>query len=138
MENFELISPSIKEIKVRDSLIKFESNFSKYENLGIMRRSFDNPKNLIGFADLVRYIQAINPDILAATEDEITAHIPVELPKIMTIDQFHYESRFSGNPPSAQETFQLIAKVLVTKNSSMLNPTLKPNNHWSNWISGNL
>ena len=42
------------------------------------------------------------------------------------------------NPPSTQETYQLIAKVLVTQDASFWQPKNEPNNHWSNWESGNL
>jgi hypothetical protein len=42
------------------------------------------------------------------------------------------------NPPSKQETFNLIAKVLVTKDVTNWKPTLEPNNSWKNWESGHL
>jgi len=39
---------------------------------------------------------------------------------------------------SNQETFKLISKILLTKDTTYWKPTMKPNNHWSNWESGNL
>ena len=57
----------------------------------------------------------------------------------MTINEFHYESFYKKeNLPSRQECYQLIAKVLVTKDTTKWKPTLKPNNSWKNWSSGNL
>lgn len=138
METFELIAASTKEINVRDTSIIFEPDFSKYENYGIKIRVDENPKKLIGFGDLLRYLNETNPKIIAATEDDIRTHIPVDLPKIMTIEKFHYVSVFDKVLPSKQETFQLIAKVLVSRNSSLWKPTLQANNHWSNWESGGL
>lgn len=87
----------------------------------------------------IRYLNETDSLVISATEDEIKKHIPADLPKIMTINEFHFESVYDkDNPPSTQETYQLIAKVLVTKDTTFWKPTMKPNNHWSNWESGNL
>ncbi|MEO8149572.1 MAG: hypothetical protein ABI723_18175 [Bacteroidia bacterium] len=140
MELFELISSSACEVKIRNSKIKIEHDFSKYESLGIELRDYDNPNNLIGFGDLIRYIHETNPTVINATEEEIEMQIPKDIPKLMTIDQFHFLSAYKkDNPsPSKQETFQLIAKVLVSGDMAFWKPTLKPNNHWTNWESGSL
>ena len=80
-----------------------------------------------------------NPQLLCATETELRRLIPNDLPKIMTINDFHYSSTYDkSNPPSQQETYQLIAKVLTTGDSSHWKPTEKPNNSWKNWESGHL
>lgn len=43
------------------------------------------------------------------------------------------------NRPSSYETWQLIAKVIVTNTPAFYKPTLKPNTHWANWSdSGSL
>ena len=139
MERFELIGSTINEVKVRDVFIPFDNDYRNYEKVGIDVREYDNPKKLIGFGSFIRYIHETNPTLLAATELEIKQHIPMDLPKIMSIDKFHYMSRFDSNTlPSKQETYQLIAKVLVSRDTSFWKPMLKPNNHWSNWESGNL
>jgi hypothetical protein len=57
----------------------------------------------------------------------------------MTINEFHFVSAYNkSKPPSIQETYKLIAKVLLTKDTTNWKPTEKPNNHWTNWESGNL
>jgi len=139
METFELIGQNVKEIKVRDKFIPFDNDCKNYEKLGIKIRDYENPKKLIGFDDLVRYLNETNPSIVSATEENIREHIPKDLPKIMTIKDFHFTSFYDkSNPPSSQETFKLIAKILVTRDSTKWKPTQKPNNHWTNWESGNL
>jgi hypothetical protein len=139
METFELIAPDIKEINVRDQQIPFDNDYKNYEKVGITIRDYDNPKKLIGFADFVRFLNETNPTAISATEQDIRQHIPKDIPKLMTIEQFHFASVYNKeNPPSQQETYQLIAKVLLTNDPSHWKPTLKPNNHWSNWDSGNL
>ena len=139
METFELISKDIENIKVRDKYIPFDSNYQNYEKLGFEVRGFENPNKLIGFGDLIRYWNETNPEIIRATEDDIRQHIPIDIPKLMTISEFHHVSRYNETcPPSIQETYKLIAKVLVTCDTSFWKPTLEPNNSWKNWESGHL
>ena len=40
---------------------------------------------------------------------------------------------WENNRPSSYETWQQIAKVILTNDTSHYNPTLQPNTHWSNW-----
>jgi hypothetical protein len=139
METFELIGQNIKEIKVRDKFIPFDNNYKSYEKVGIKIRGYDNPKKLIAFEDLVRFLNETNPTIISATESDIKQHIPKDMPKLMTINDFHFVSAYDKtNPPSNQETYKLIAKVLLTKDTAYWKPTQKANNHWTNWESGNL
>lgn len=139
METFELIGKNIKEIRIRDKFVSFDNNYKNYEKVGIEIRDYDNPKKLIGFGDLIRYLHETNPILIAATEHDIRKHILNNIPKLLTIDEFHFVSFYEKtNPPSQQETYKLLAKVLTTKNIANWNPTEKPNNSWKNWESGNL
>jgi hypothetical protein len=141
METFEMIGQHIKEIKVRDKYVAFDNDYKHYEKVGIKIRDYDNPKKLIGFEDLVRFLNETNPELISATEKDIRQHIPKDIPKLMTINQFHFVSIYGDrkkNLPSKQETYKLIAKVLLTRDTTNWKPTLKPNNHWTNWESGNL
>lgn len=139
METFELIGGDVKEIKVRGKLIPFDNNYKHYEEVGIWINNEDNPKKLIGFGDLIRYLNETNPTIISAAEEEIRQHIPKDLSKLMTINEFHFVSIYDkSKPPSTQETFKQIAKVLVTRDTTNWKPMEKPNNHWSNWESGTL
>ena len=139
METFELIGQNVKQIKVRDKFIPFDNDAENYKKLGINLRDEDNPKKLIGFGDFIRYLHETNPRLISATESEIRKHIPADIPKLMTIEEFHYVSAYEKSiPPSRQETYKLIAKVLVTRDISNWKPTKKPNNSWKNWESGNL
>jgi hypothetical protein len=40
---------------------------------------------------------------------------------------------WKNNRPSSYETWQLIAKTIVSNDTSIYQPTLKPNTHWKNW-----
>ncbi|WP_449386933.1 DUF7003 family protein [Chryseobacterium lineare] len=134
-ENFELIANNVKEIRVRGKLVPFNKNYKDYEKVGINIKDYNNPKKLIGFGDLIRFYHETNPILVSASEDEIKKHIPKDLKKLMVIDEFHYNPNLL---PSKQEIYVLISKILVTKDTSYWKPTLKSNNSWKNWESGNL
>jgi hypothetical protein len=139
IETFELIGQDIKNIKVRDVVIPFDNNYKNYEKVGIEISEYDNPKKLIGFGELIRYLHETDSLLISAKNEDIRNNIPNDVPKIMTIEKFHIGSAYEDtNPPSQQETFKLIAKILVTKDISKWKPTQIANNHWSNWESGNL
>jgi hypothetical protein len=43
------------------------------------------------------------------------------------------QNQYQDNRPSSYETWRLIAKVIVTGDTTLYKPTLKPNSHWKNW-----
>ncbi len=133
-----LVDPSINEIKIKDKYIKFDNNYKAFEKVGVEVSDYENPDNLVDFDSIARYLHETNPKSISATEEEIKEQIPVDIPKIMTIDEFCFNSTYDDNLPSTQETYQLIAKVLVTKDKTKWNPSKKPNNSWKNWESGHL
>lgn len=138
MEQFELIDESATLAIVRGKTVDLHYDPELYARMGVAGE-FDNPRNLMSYGGLIRYIHDTQPEVIQATEADIRTQLPANLPKIMTIDKFHYSSYYDkGNPPSEQELFRLIAKILVARDSSLLKPTLEPNNHWKNWESGNL
>lgn len=138
MEQFELISDTVASVKVRDRIVDLKYDPILYAEMGVAGE-FDNPRNLLSYGGLIRYINDTQPDVVQATEADIRTNIPKDLHKVMTIDEFHFSSFYDKKTlPSKQELFQLIAKILVTQDSSYWKPTQEPNNHWRNWESGNL
>lgn len=139
METFEYISPDAEYVMVRDRKIRIEHDSTKYLKTGIRFDAKENPRHLVGFGDIVRYLNDTDPAAISATEKEIKELIPADLPKLMTIDKFHFESIYDKhNLPSKNETYQLLTKILVIRDTSLWKPKQKANNHWSNWESGNL
>ncbi len=138
-EDFERIPADAHSINIRGTAFEIEHDLKKYSAAGIYPDIEENPQNPIKYEDFVRFVYETNPSLMQATEAELKASIPKDLPKLLTLDAFHFSSAYdTGNPPSEQETFQLIAKVLATQNPDFWKPALLPNNHWSNWESGNL
>lgn len=139
METFEKISPDAKTVSINGRIVPIEHALSKYLKLGIIPDTVENPHRLIGFGDLVRYYSDTEPKLVSAEESDIRKYLPADLPKIMSISKFHFESFYNPkNLFSGQETYQLIAKILVKRDSTLWRPKEKANNHWSNWTSGNL
>ncbi|MNK35253.1 hypothetical protein D3C87_537740 [compost metagenome] len=138
-DNFELIGKNIEEIKIKGMMIPFNNIYKDYEKVGIEFSDDGNFSKLIRFGDLIRFLNETNPSVISASEEDIKKHIPDDLPKLITIEHFHFSSAYDrSNPPSEQELFQLIAKIVVEKNSDYWNPSQQPNNNWKNWESGNL
>ncbi len=129
---------SHKLIKIRNKNVRFENDYKKYEKLGI-KINDSNDTSKISLGEFIRYLQETNPAVLNATQKELKANIPKNIPYLTTINEYHYASIYNKDlPPSKQETFLLIAKVLASRNIAKWQPNLKANNHWSNWVSGNL
>lgn len=140
LDDFEVISPDADYVTIRDTQIPIEQDIAKYRALGInSRKDYEDVSDLITFEDLIRYYSDTNPEVLYATEDEIRQWVPADLPKIITIDRFHFTTTYQDYlNPSQEELYQLIANVLYTQDASQWKPTQPANNHWSNWESGHL
>ena len=142
--DFELVSKDAKDIIVRNIPIPIEHDKSKYEEVGIHIDidDEDNPLELIRFSELTRFLNEKHPALFSATDEELRTCLPIDLPKLMTIDKWHhrdyyvsrdYPEALEGSKPSEYETFLLIADVLVSKDTTRWKPTLMPNNDWRNW-----
>jgi len=136
---FELVAPEITEVKIREAYVPIENNAARLAELGITVREHNNRLSLVDFGSLARYLHAVNPDAIRANEDELRTWLPDDLPMLASIGHFHYESIYQPEvPPSAQETYQLLARMLVTRDVAQWKPTLPANNHWFNWESGHM
>ena len=135
---FEKISPDAGEVTVHGQLVPLNHDADAYAALGIDLEQDDDSRPLIGFSDLVRYLSDTQPALVQATDEEVRQHLPADLPEILVLDQFHFHSAYGDQLPGSTELYQLIAKVLVARDADLWKPTLPPNNHWSNWESGNL
>lgn len=85
------------------------------------------------------YMRAITPDYkieFLAADDEIRTIIPADIPQILQLHEWHHPDLADGALPGGNETFQMIAKVLETGDTSHYHPTCQSNNHWKNWPVG--
>jgi hypothetical protein len=68
--------------------------------------------------------------------DEHAREFPLDSPIILRLEEWTHPNLAAEELPSHSETFQMIADVLVSGNSSFYKPTLAPNTHWRNWPVG--
>lgn len=125
-------------ITIRNQKIKIPLDIEPYQKYGINWEY--NGENYMGA--VLKYLAETNPELTRATESELRRCLPNNLKKIMIINSWYQEEyhQFAPTvPPSQQETFQMIAKVLVSGNIKYYKPTKSSNTHWSNWLeSGGL
>jgi len=144
----ESVAKDKNKVKVRDSFLTIEHDTSKYVAKDIKLQDFDNPKNLVDFPSLIRYLDEEHPKIFRATDKELRICLPSDLPNLMQIDEWHHEAytkyknmtspteyhyELMGKKLSDYETYKMIADILVSRDTTKWRPTLKPNNNWRNW-----
>jgi hypothetical protein len=105
-ELYKPIPPNLKKILVLDEWYHKEFYLSW--------SPFDDPEILKKFDLESVYIQE-----MIKTEKEKNAR--------------QNREEWENNRPGSYETWQQIAKVIVTGDTSLYTPTLAPNSHWSNW-----
>jgi len=134
-DGFELVSKNVNTVNIRGNEVKIEHDIAKYEERGIFIQDIENPNKQIDFPALVRYLAEEYADLFRATKDELTVFLPKDLPFLMKIDEWYHTpiQFYDGPPPSSNETFNLIAEILVSKDIGLWKPCLKPNNNWRNW-----
>jgi hypothetical protein len=127
----ELISPERSPVILRgESLLT--PDLAEYPLHGI---SLMEPPRVQVF-ELCRYLAAIRRDQLLATPQERRACVPDGLTQILQLEEWRHPDLVNSEPPSSTETFQLLANVLESGETSRYRPTSKPNTHWNNWPDG--
>jgi hypothetical protein len=130
---YEVVEKQEDTITIRGCKVKIPTDLDSYQKYGI-DWDFDG-KIYIGA--VLKYLTETSPYLTRATENEIRRYLPENLNKILTIDDWFQEEYHQFAPtvrPSKQETFKLIAKVLVSGNATLYKPTTKSNTHWSFWL----
>lgn len=69
---------------------------------------------------------------LLATEEELRAVVPADLPQLLQLEEWNHPSR--GERPGESETFRLLAEVLASGNQEHWRPVTTPNTAWENWL----
>lgn len=129
---YQAVNSNIDSISIRGQRIHIPLDKKAYSDLGI-KWDYEE-KNYEGA--ILKYLAEKYPEVTRANDSELRRCIPSNLKKIMVIDDWFQEEyhQFAPTvPPSKQETFQLIANVLVSGDTSVYKPTKKSNSHWSFW-----
>ncbi len=93
------------------------------------------PPEIQGF-ELLRGLLPEHRNLLLATDDEIRARVPTDLPQILRLEEWSHPDISEGDMPAESPTFQALAKVLETGDVTLYRPRRKANTHWSSWPEG--
>lgn len=126
------INPNCSDFKLRDEILPIIHERQKYDTSGI---ELEDETKVNAF-EFLRLLDAFYHDKLIATEVEIRERIPIDIPKIIEINEWFHPDVVNGELPSENETFKQIAMILETGNIDYYLPTHKPNTNWKNWPDG--
>jgi hypothetical protein len=87
--------------------------------------------------ELCRILAATHREEVLATEAERRASVRPEMQQILQLEAWHHPDVVDeAARPGHSETFQQLARVLVTGDAAHYRPTQAPNTHWENWPDG--
>lgn len=127
----EIVSPRARAVRVRGRRVDLPT-MAAYAVAGIERIDPD----VVSVADLTRYLAETERDAVLGTDDERRTHVPVGLPEVLRLDDWHHPDLADGRLPSDTECFRLIAEVLADGDGRWYEPTEPPNTDWRNWPDG--
>lgn len=105
------------------------------KDLRIRGRLLPAPPSAEAF-ELLRALVPEHREQLFATDEELQARLPSDLPRLLRLDEWNHPDIAEGDLPSESPTFKMLAQVLETGDPSLYRPRRKPNTHWSNWPEG--
>jgi hypothetical protein len=128
----EAVAPSAKSVCLRGHRVRLPSR-GKFLDFGIR---LEDPGRVNVF-ELCRYLAAMHREEVLATPDELRGNLSPKMTQILQLNEWNHPNVVHDNcRPSNSETFQQLAKVLVTADSREYQPSLPPNTHWKNWPEG--
>lgn len=86
--------------------------------------------------ELMRGLLPRHKESFVATEEEIRTMVPSDLPLLLRLDEWWHPDVGNEELPSESKTFQMIADVLVSRDSKKYSASIGSNTHWSNWPEG--
>lgn len=72
-------------------------------------------------------------DQVLCTEAERRISVSPELELLLRLDEWNHPDVSGGELPSASQTFNQLAEVIVAGDVELYKPTRKQNTHWKNW-----
>ncbi|WP_089406744.1 DUF7003 family protein [Granulicella rosea] len=89
--------------------------------------------------ELSRFAADVARDSVLATAQERRLSVPPSMTQIFQLEAWHHPNVVEEDVrPNGSETFQQLAQVLATGDTSLYRPSLPPNTHWRNWPEGGI
>lgn len=124
----EFVSEHVTHVAVRGRAIAVPPA-AEYERHGIALA--DAPRMQI--FELCRYLAAVARDEVLATPAERRGSVLSEMKQLLQLEEWNHPNVVDDHErPSGSVTFQQLARVLETGDTSLYRPTLAPNTHWRN------
>ncbi len=115
-------------------------DLSEYYKLNIDPLISKKKDEFIDITSYLKYLHAHYPHLLFTSEESKKEFLDEDIPKLMELNEwytedcmYNWDGGYVGTLPSQIETYKMLAKVIVTGDTSYYKPTIKPNTHWSNW-----
>jgi hypothetical protein len=132
-ESCDYVAEGSTTVHVRGRALKLPP-LEEYGRLGI---ELETPPQVHVF-ELCRYLADIEREKLLADAEERRISLPPDLRQILQLEEWHHPNLVESDLPSQSETFQQLARVLVTGDLSIYKPSHSSNTHWKNWPEGGL
>ena len=127
-----LLNQDVHTLLIRDQQVNIPKDPAFYASRDVV---LEHPP-VVSIYEFMRAHLPEYRNVLLAEDDEIYDCFRQNLPKLMQLDEWFHPDIANDEKPSENETFRLIANVLVSGNSDCYQPTKSPNNHWRNWPDG--
>jgi hypothetical protein len=125
------VNENVHTIRIRGNLVPIQLDSEGLTEKGIV---LEEPQ--VNGAELLRALVSEYREQLLASETELRQRVPIDLPMLLRLEEWHHPDLAGDELPSGSSTFQSIANVLVSGDPSRYQPTQPPNTHWSNWPDG--
>ena len=126
------LRPEARSLRIRGHAVTFNPSPGSLASKGI--ELLDPPA--VDPPAVLRSLLPENRNALLASEDELAARNPKQLPFWFRLDEWNHPDLADDAMPSDSETFRMLADAIVAGDTSLYAPTLRPNTHWKNWPEG--
>lgn len=131
-EDREIVAEGAKELPIRDFAQPIPS-IDEYFRCNIVLK--DPPR--VRTFELCRLVAETNRESVLATPQERRISVLPGMVQILELEEWnHPDVADTANLPSGSETFQQLAQVLATGNTTLYRPSQPPNTDWRNWPNG--
>jgi hypothetical protein len=127
-----LVREGAEQVLVRGRTVALPGQ-EAYPGLGIEPE--ETPR--VNVFELCRCVADKERAAMLATPEELRQMIKPSMDLILQLNEWNHPDVVDDSErPSGSETFQQLARVLVTGDKSKYAPTNPSNTHWSNWPDG--
>jgi len=125
----DAVSPKAQALSLRGRRVEIPRDPEHYRHRGI---ELEHPDRLRGF-ELLRGLLPEHREALLASEEELRARVPRDLPQLLRLDEWKHPDLSDGETPGESKAFQLLARALEEGDATVYRTKSKPNTHWKHW-----